>query len=298
MLIVGVCLIPLNLACSVETTSEQGKQQDISMVIATTSDVTVGMNRIGFSLFNLEGEPISEQRVTVEAIFYPPNSTEGMIKNITEASWMSITGTSGRGLYIADIEFDVSGAGTQQNPNYWELVSSFQIMGEEVWSKAAIVVEDESSVVGIGAKAPRSITLTGDSIQEIKEISTDPDPDSDLYEISIHEAVTNGRPTIIVFATPALCVSQVCGPIVDSISKIKDRYSTQADFIHIEVFENPKDLVEQGRFTGKQVKAVEEWGLITEPWVFVVDDEGNVAYKFEIFVTEEEIVESIETVIN
>ncbi len=33
----------------------------------------------------------------------------------------------------------------------------------------------------------------------------------------------------------------------------------------------------------------QEWGLWTEPWVFLVDSEGNVAAKFEGVVSLEEI---------
>ena len=35
--------------------------------------------------------------------------------------------------------------------------------------------------------------------------------------------------------------------------------------------------------------AVEEWGLPTEPWVFVVDAEGIVIARFEGLVAEEEL---------
>ncbi|MBN40576.1 MAG: hypothetical protein CL757_01815 [Chloroflexi bacterium] len=270
----------------------------ISMIVATTSDVTVGQNRIGFSLFNFEGEAIVAKEVTVEAIFYPPNEQEGIIKDSAPAYWMSIPGGAGKGLYITNLQFDVSGSGTQQNPNYWELVASFTYEEENLWSKAAIVVADESPVVAIGNEVPKSLTLTGDTLAELERISTDINPDPDLYQVSIDEAVINGKPTVIVFATPALCVSQVCGPIVDMVSNIKMKYEKRLDFIHVEVFENPKALLSQGRFSGQQVEAVKEWGLVTEPWVFVVDRNGLLSAKFEIFATEAEIISAIEAVVN
>ena len=39
---------------------------------------------------------------------------------------------------------------------------------------------------------------------------------------------------------------------------------------------------------------MEEWGLSTEPWVFVVDAEGRVAAKFEGVLSEEELVEVLD----
>jgi len=290
-------IVFLNLACS-GTPSPVQKSQNTNMVVATTSDVTVGDNRIGFSLFDFEGESIVVDQVLVEAIFYPPNENEGVIKDTSTAYWMSIPGVAGKGLYVTDIFFDVSGAGTQENPNYWEIVGSFVYEDESTWSKAAIVVNEYSSITSIGERVPKSVTLTADNEADLKFISTDPDPDVDLYRLSIDEAVTNGKPSVIVFATPALCVSQVCGPIVDMVSTVKNRYTDRVDFIHVEVFANPNDLVEQGRFSGQQVDAVSEWGLVTEPWLFVVDAEGRLADKFEIFVTSEEVIEAIESVVN
>ena len=122
------------------------------MVVATTSDVTVGDNRIGFSLFDFEGESIVVDQVLVEAIFYPPNENEGVIKDTSTAYWMSIPGVAGKGLYVTDIFFDVSGAGTQENPNYWEIVGSFVYEDESTWSKAAIVVNEYSSIIFLSKK--------------------------------------------------------------------------------------------------------------------------------------------------
>ena len=44
-----------------------------------------------------------------------------------------------------------------------------------------------------------------------------------------------------------------------------------------------------GGVVGGVVATVEEWGLPTEPWTFVVDREGRVQAKFEQFTPAEEI---------
>ena len=48
-------------------------------------------------------------------------------------------------------------------------------------------------------------------------------------------------------------------------------------------------MIEGGRPTGGLVAAVDEWGLPTEPWTFVIDSQGLVQGKFEQFTTAEEL---------
>ena len=40
-----------------------------------------------------------------------------------------------------------------------------------------------------------------------------------------------------------------------------------------------------------------EWGIRTEPWVFVVDADGRLAARFEGVVTEDELVEVIDRLV-
>ena len=260
-----ISLVSLGAGCESDPLASGQDNKGVSMVVATTSDITVGPNRIAFSLFDFEGQVIVLDQAKVEATFYPPNENDGIVKDTSIGYWRTIPGTEDRGLYIADLSFDVPGAGTEDNPNYWEIISTFVYQDEELWSKAAIVVTEDSGITAIGEPVPSSVTLTASNLEDVRLISTAPDPDLDLYKLSIRDAIKNGKPTVIVFATPALCVSQVCGPIVDMIASIKNRFVNKVDFIHVEVFENPRDLIEQGRFTGEQVQAVTEWGLVTEP---------------------------------
>ena len=39
-----------------------------------------------------------------------------------------------------------------------------------------------------------------------------------------------------------------------------------------------------------------EWGIKTEPFTFVIDNDGVLRYKYEGFVTEKELIESIDKI--
>lgn len=67
----------------------------------------------------------------------------------------------------------------------------------------------------------------------------------------------------------------MCGPTLNIVKKVSPDFP-ELTFIHVEVYENlddPSNLV--------VVDAVNEWKLPTEPWVFVVDERGRVAAKYE-----------------
>jgi hypothetical protein len=105
--------------------------------------------------------------------------------------------------------------------------------------------------------------------------------------MSIAEAVASGRPSVIVFATPKFCQTAICGPTVDRILEIKPSFP-EVNFLHVEVFTNlddPDNL--------QLVPAVSEWGLPTEPWVFVVDATGIVVARFEGVVDAAEIAAAL-----
>ena len=130
--------------------------------------------------------------------------------------------------------------------------------------------------------APRSETPTGDEFP-LAEISSDPDPDPSFYDLSLADAVADGRPTVVVFATPAFCQTAVCGPTLDIVKGMTGAHPG-VDFVHVEVYTNLDDAENL-----EIVPAVIEWGLPTEPWVFVVDADGIVIARFEGVISVEEI---------
>ncbi len=79
---------------------------------------------------------------------------------------------------------------------------------------------------------------------------------------------------MLVFATPALCQSRVCGPVVDIAQQVADEYEGKADFIHMEVY-NDNDPSKGIR---PQLRA---YGLPTEPWTFLIDRDGVVRDRIE-----------------
>jgi hypothetical protein len=150
-------------------------------------------------------------------------------------------------------------------------------------------VEDPLQIA-IGETAPLSDTRTLDDAP-LEDLTSDPTPEQSFYEMTVAEAVESG-PSVLVFATPAWCTSQSCGPMLDQVQEIAPDYP-DLNYVHVEVYENihvteRADLV--------VVPAVEEWGLPTEPWLYVTDESGTVTAAFEGAVSNDELRDALETV--
>jgi len=261
------------------SSEQQAAGPDYSGIIVTT-DMSVGVNRIVFGVINREGMPVPGTISTVSAYFHVPMQDTRELKDSATAEFVSWPTTVG-GVFVADLDLDIAGA--------YELDINFTANDSTpIFAQASFLVEEEPSTPAIGSPAPASVTHTAAGTNDISHITTSPVPDLDLYELSIHEALQQDKPVVIVFATPAFCVSATCGPQVGELTKVKESVGDRANYIHVEVFEEPH-MIEGQRPTGGLVPAIDEWGLPTEPWTFIIDSQGLVRAKFEQFTTAGEI---------
>ena len=101
---------------------------------------------------------------------------------------------------------------------------------------------------------------------------------------------------MVVFATPAYCQTATCGPQVDVVKGLKTENEGKVNFIHIEVYDNPLEI--QGDLSrGRISPTFTEWNLPSEPWTFIVDEDGVLRAKFEGFATSEELEEALAAVL-
>jgi hypothetical protein len=91
-------------------------------------------------------------------------------------------------------------------------------------------------------------------------------------------------PFVLAFATPKFCASRTCGPTVDVVDEVRRETGVRA--IHVEVYEDNDPDKGVNRW-------MEEWKLPTEPWVFVIDEAGRIAAKFEGSVSVDELTQAV-----
>jgi hypothetical protein len=120
----------------------------------------------------------------------------------------------------------------------------------------------------VGQKAPVVHTLTVGQVSNISQIDTRVPPD-DMHNDDLAN-VLGKKPVVLLFATPALCQSRVCGPVTDAAEQVRQEFGDRVAFIHQEVYNN--NQIQDG--PRPQMTA---YGLQTEPWLFVIDRTGKVS---------------------
>lgn len=135
-----------------------------------------------------------------------------------------------------------------------------------------VIEPGEDSVVEVGEQAPAVETDTVASAGDIASIDTRTPPDQ-LHEADF-AAVVGEEPVALLFATPALCESRVCGPVVDIAQQLEREYGDRMEFIHQEVY------VDNDPANGLR-DPLKKFGLRTEPWLFVTNAEGEVTARLE-----------------
>ena len=257
---------------------------DLRVALAST-DIAVGPNRIVFGLIDPTAGAVRDARVQVATFFLAQGQvqTPGETVGAVYRKWP----VGEAGVYTVEVAFD--------QPGRWGLGITAQTDGSRRKGSVSFEVAETSAAPAVGALAPRSVSKTAADGVGLEEVTTDPDPDPVLYDMTIAEAVDSGRPSLVVFATPAYCTTSTCGPQLRVVKQLRREYPQGVNFIHVEVWDNPHEI-DGDLSKGRLSPTLAEWGLVTEPWTFILDREGVVSAKFEGFVTAEELTEALDTV--
>jgi hypothetical protein len=265
-----------------------------------STQITAGPSRFLFTLIDSSNQVLAAADVPVTADFYNLAVDPERPVASTTASYLD-PGT-GRGLYRTNVDFTCAGE--------WGVVVTAELPAplpsgapsgavaspatQTVTSRVIFQVAPAGTVPAIGAPAPESDSPVAATAADLARISTDDDPDPDFYTMTIAQAVTSGMPSAILFATPQFCQTATCGPMLDLMETIAADYKGQVQFVNVEPYrlrETPQglqpDLDADGRL--QPVQSVLDWGLPTEPYLFIVDADGRIFASFEGILGEDEV---------
>ena len=239
-----------------------------------------GRQRFGFALFRKDRSQITNASVAV----YMAPAGGGKAKGPYLARYESLdvrpqfqsrqTATdpnAAKSIYTARIPF--------ANPGRYELLGIAR-QGRRLVAatlpQAGIVVKDAAGdrIPAVGSKPPRIHTPTVASVGgDVASIDTRLPPSS-MHDDDFAD-VLGKKPVVIIFATPQLCQSRVCGPVVDLVEQAKaESGNGDVAFIHMEVFRDNR--IDKG--IRPQLSA---FHLKTEPWLFTFDRSGKIAARIE-----------------
>jgi len=127
---------------------------------------------------------------------------------------------------------------------------------------AACGIDDGSLKVGM--KAPSLPTKTlADVGGDFSRITTYRYPDERMYQYSLDDALKASKPIVLEFATPGHCT--VCDKQLQMLKAILQKYEANVLFLHMDQYQNPE--------------AFKAFGVIGDPWTFVIDTDQKVVYK-------------------
>lgn len=263
--------------------------------IVATSEILVGDKRLPFGLVDFDGKLVEGAHVEAQIFKLHQNGSLIPVANL-DARFREIRGTKRdhqhtdgsthvhqevRGIYTLD-------GVTFSEPGIWEAhlsVTGSNVSGTER-AKLTFQVLEGSATFAVGDTPPPSLNPTSRDVADITEITTHDPPVPGLYELTVAEALEGFKPFVVIFSTPAFCVTNMCGPVADVAAQVYEGYKGRVEFIHIE----PWDL-EKARNEGKLVPTAitTEWRLPTEPWTFVVGVDNRITARWESLVTPEEL---------
>ena len=152
-----------------------------------------------------------------------------------------------------------------------------------------VVVNEEPAAPAVGEPAVASETPTIASTGgDFAALTTADPPDRELLEHSVADSLEDGVPFVLTFATPRYCQTRTCGPVVDVVDTVRERYEEDGvRFIHVEIYEGNDPANETNEW-------VREWNLPSEPFTFLVGADGLIKERFEGTVSVRELGEAVE----
>jgi hypothetical protein len=238
-----------------------------------------GSNRFGFALFDTARKQITGTEVAIYTARadgtnvrgpYVARSESLAVKPQFESQTTASDPNAAKSVYVADVPFKRDGKQA--------VIAIAKLDGRLLVTNGYPVdvtkASTQSAPPDVGDKA---ISVHTQTLTEVggnaAALDTRRPEATDLLQDDLAK-VLGKQPVVITFATPQLCQSRVCGPVVDIVEQVKAGAPKDMAFIHQEIYKDNQ--------TSEGVRSqVAAWRLASEPWTFVIDKSGRISTRFE-----------------
>lgn len=250
-----------------------------------------GLNRVPFVVLDKGARPVRNAAVALYTVHPDGTSVRGPFparemrfgvspKYLSKTS--SADPTTAQGFYVSQVQF-------RGKPN--QGVFALVRMDGRLVAASPSPLGVKSSTAPPPDQGQPAIpvqTLTVHDVRSPAQITTRVPPDTDLLQDNFAQ-VLGHKPVVLIFATPALCQSRVCGPVVDVAEQVKAAFGNRVAFIHQEIY---KDNQPDKGLRPQLLK----WRLESEPWTFVIDRSGRITDRIEGAVSVPELRAAVQKV--
>lgn len=250
--------------------------------------LTPGKNRFGFGLFDRSRKQILD----APGAIYIARGENGRAYGPYVARWESLEvkgrylsktvatdPDAAKTLYVADIPF--------KKPGKYVVLGLFRLDNRLVGAGTTVRVVRDSNVPGVGDVAPKISTPTEESVGgDLSKIDTR-EPHDSMHDVDFADAYRK-KPIVLLFSTPALCQTRVCGPVVDIAEQVKHaRSKDDVAWIHMEIWKN--NQIKDG--PRPQFLA---YKLPSEPWLYTINRHGKIAASVQGAFSARELNEAVD----
>src|SRR3954471_15262128 len=247
-----------------------------SLAMASSIFTSPGDTRMAFGMIGQDGQPVYGPTAVYVAPT-PNDPARGPFVApadvlLTDARYRSKQAATTQdpfvAVYSADVKFPKRG-------QYAVLATTKLSDGRLAGATGNVQVSTAKAdpIPRVGDMAPKVHTDTVESAKgDIAKIDTR-DPPSDMHDVDFADVVGK-KPVALLFSTPQLCQSKVCGPVTDIELQMKSKYGDKMAFIHQEVY------VDNDPSKGLR-EPLRQFHLPSEPWLFVVDKTGKITARLE-----------------
>lgn len=276
-------------------TLRSGLPQGPILAPTTVASLTVGDNRVAFALRDRANKLLNGADVALYTTDHDGGNVRGpylarseslQVRPQFESRNTAQDPEASGSIYVAEVPIERAGkrvvTGVARLDGRLVATTGFELTIPRKGQKGLPPAVGQKA---ISVHTPTITSVGGDATK----ISTRVPPAEPMLQDDLAD-VLGKKPVVLVFATPQLCQSRICGPVVDVAMQVQSDHAEDVVFIQQEIYRDNR--VENG-FT----EPVTSWRLPTEPWIFVIDGDGRIASRFEGAVSVGELERAVAKVV-
>ncbi len=239
---------------------------------AAASVFTPGANRLNFALNSASGALVYAPTAVYLASSPSSHDVTGPFLAPADPMTVAVQYRSKQNAGPGDIQAIYTVLLHFPHPGTFDVLALSRSAAGFVGAPGEVSVAASTSIPDVGQRAPSIATDTLASVHGNIALLTTRQPPEAMASAPL-DRVLGRQPVALLFSTPQLCTSRVCGPVTDELVSLQKSFPGVV-FIHQEVY------AENNPSKGLRTQ-MKEYHLQTEPWLFTIDRQGVITARLE-----------------
>jgi hypothetical protein len=161
--------------------------------------------------------------------------------------------------------------------------------GIDVHTAFSILEPDKVPIPQPGDQMIPVATPTTSDAHGVNPICTR-EPECDLHQVTLTDALGEGKPVAFLIATPAYCQTAACGPVLDVLLGQESEFGDRLQMVHAEVFTDSS--------LASTTQAVQDYRLSFEPVLYLSDADGVIQARLDSIFDETELRSALNALVS